>query len=704
MSANSEKYIFPIPDNLKSTVEEIGIELSSLYIKQPKGIWHRFVLSPDPKYIAKELEDIKSLSKEAVGFLTNYIFEHWSDIIKLIPAEHDSDKDKDVIIKELEKHVKHWFIDAEDNSKAWAFTCSDKPECLCMTSGWNLRFKQFVRKIAYEVNGVAIKKDLLEDIVNTVESKTLFSKDIKRIKVWLRCAAIDNIILYDLCNADGQMVKVTANNVCIVNVDVPIFQRHSHMKEVKIDLTSDADALDELMKLLGITGDLVLLLKVYIVSTFIPNIQHPIILIVGSAGSGKTTLAVLIRVTVDDTTKKPHSLTRDEKEFARICYQNYFLIWDNVSYLNDDLADTLCRAVTGATLDKRKLYTDMDSIEVSYIRCMAMTAIAPPTNREDFIDRCLLSNMKYITLDLRRSEEELKAAVEKLQPSLLAQCMRTLSKAMKLKPAIKLKKLPRLADWCIWGEAISQALGNAPEVFLTTYLKHLDEISQEVLESAGDMQAVIEYYEKLFNEQKVAELKIEPADLFDKITTNLQVDSKGKVKFPYGWAKSPIGISKHLRKYQTTLLRLGYRVTFGTESPNKRRVIVIIKQDTLDNTPKQDEDSRQDGANGADGAVSVENFPAKTQVNHEEAGTKSLEKEHGIGGKFTTTTAPTAPTALKKRCTRTAGTEPYKPEGMDESTQEARQKFICRQHKFETDDRAAWEKHLAEQEHPKESS
>jgi hypothetical protein len=63
------------------------------------------------------------------------------------------------------------------------------------------------------------------------------------------------------------------------------------------------------------------------------------------------------------------------------------------------------------------------------------------------------------------------------------------SKAMKLLPEVRaeLKRLPRIADFCVWGEAIARALGYQPLEFHNALLEfhnaYLNRIREQKIEA-----------------------------------------------------------------------------------------------------------------------------------------------------------------------------------------------------------------------------
>ena len=64
-------------------------------------------------------------------------------------------------------------------------------------------------------------------------------------------------------------------------------------------------------------------------------------------------------------------------------------------------------------------------------------------------------------------------ALEKLKPDLLGYIFDIVSKAIILKDSIELSKTPGLADFAMWGEAISRTIGHKEMEFIDAYRRNI---------------------------------------------------------------------------------------------------------------------------------------------------------------------------------------------------------------------------------------
>ena len=75
----------------------------------------------------------------------------------------------------------------------------------------------------------------------------------------------------------------------------------------------------------------------------------------------------------------------------------------------------------------------------------------------------------------RKKESDLWEEFEKIKPQAFGYILDVIVKAMEIKPTLNLKKLPRMADFAEWGEAISQAMGYPPMSFMEVYAENRNE-------------------------------------------------------------------------------------------------------------------------------------------------------------------------------------------------------------------------------------
>src|SRR5262249_56994604 len=88
----------------------------------------------------------------------------------------------------------------------------------------------------------------------------------------------------------------------------------------------------------------------------------PVLAIGGEHGSGKSSVAKVLRALIDPNQSWLRSEPRDARDLAISARHGYVIVLDNLSSIQSWLSDCLCRLATGGGFSTRELYTDDDEI------------------------------------------------------------------------------------------------------------------------------------------------------------------------------------------------------------------------------------------------------------------------------------------------------------------------------------------------------
>jgi hypothetical protein len=111
------------------------------------------------------------------------------------------------------------------------------------------------------------------------------------------------------------------------------------------------------------------------VSCFVPNIPHTIIIIHGEKGAAKSTVSAMTKSLIDPSALDTLTLTNDHRSLVVSLQQHWYLPFDNVSYISEDMSDMLCRASTGGAIQQRKLNTNAEDTLFIFRKCIAFNGI-----------------------------------------------------------------------------------------------------------------------------------------------------------------------------------------------------------------------------------------------------------------------------------------------------------------------------------------
>ncbi len=349
-------------------------------------------------------------------------------------------------------------------------------------------FKQYLAREMWLQHGKAPNTDSLNQALNVLEAKANYEGELHILHN--RIAEHDNAFWYDLGN--GKAVCITHGQWQIVDNPPLIFRRYPHQQTN--DLPVSGGSLDSLFRFINIPDyDHRLLLKVWIVSFFVPGIGHPIIHPHGDQGSGKTTLCRYIKRIIDPSKIDVFFNVTDRNELVQTLEHHAFIAFDNVSDMQDWFSDQIAQAVTGAGFSKRKLFTDDEDVVYQIRRAIAINGISQVIHRPDAMDRSILFRLKEIDENQRIEERRLEAMFTEARPLILGAAFDALSKAIGIYPTLSLGKLPRMADFCLWGCAIAEGLGVDRMDFLNAYASNIKDQHKEIVGGNTLAQAIIEF-------------------------------------------------------------------------------------------------------------------------------------------------------------------------------------------------------------------
>ena len=370
------------------------------------------------------------------------------------------------------------------------------------------KFEHYITKLYFDQsNGEEIPtQEALNNSVRVLHAKTEFGE--QRRTVYLRSAwGANGEICYDLTDEEWRQIKITKDAWQIIkssNSEI-LFTRFNQASQLEPDRHYSSDIFDKYLDLMNISDPQHrLLLKVITICSFIPDIPHPICIPYGEQGSCKSTFCEFQKRLIDPSKINLLTVPKDKSEFVQQLHHNYLVVYDNVSYLPPWFSDEVCKAVTGIGNSKRRLYSDDEDVIVNYRRCIIINGINNNLTEPDALDRCVLIELERIPSKSRKEESRVELQFEELRPKLLGFIFDILVKTLQIKPGLELSHLPRMADFAVWGEAITRAMDYKPMEFIDAYNKNIGRQNIEVIESNQLAQAIVKFVFSWYEEEKQA--------------------------------------------------------------------------------------------------------------------------------------------------------------------------------------------------------
>ena len=425
-----------------------------------------------------------------------------------------------------------------------------------------------------------------KSMMAVLEGKACF--DGSPIKLHNRVAWHDESLWYDLTNGKWQAIRIGKEGWEIIDHPPILFKRFKHHQ---YQLTPAQNGnIDLFLNYVNITNsDQRLLLLVFLISCFIPDFPHVMLVIYGAQGSSKSTLSKLTRLVIDPSTIEVVSLPDNQKELVQTLAHHHFLFFDNISYVSEDASDTLCKAITGSGFSKRELYENDEDIIYKIQRCIGINGINLVTIRADLLERSLLLELERIDQNNRKTEKELYENFRNDLPQIIGGVFDVLVKAINIKPSISVQSLPRMADFAEWGCAIAQALGYSNEAFLRAYENNIGR-QTEMLVNENIVASTL----FTFMEGK-DEWKDSVTELLKKLTEIAEFEGIN-TKNDKSWPKAGNILSRRLNELSTSLKKMGLSTTISTSG--KSRWVHLQKIKEADQ--QKVETSESDGSDDTD--------------------------------------------------------------------------------------------------------
>jgi hypothetical protein len=263
----------------------------------------------------------------------------------------------------------------------------------------------------------------------------------------------------------------------------------------------------------------------------------------------------MVRRIVDPSVTETLTLARDPTEFVQQLAHHWLPLFDNLGTLPDWTSDALCRAVTGDGISKRELFTDDGDFIFRFRRCGGLNGINIAAQKPDLLDRSILFGLAPISEADRKPERVFWDRFNAALPRLVGAALDVLSGAMRRLPAVSLARLPRMADFAVFGYAIAEQLGHRGQDFLSAFDKNFRVRNSEVLASspAAEMLALL-MKSRTSWEGSAATLLGE----LQELAQAQRIDTRGRM-----WPKAPHALTRRLNEVAQNLRAEGIQVTTG---------------------------------------------------------------------------------------------------------------------------------------------
>lgn len=419
-------------------------------------------------------------------------------------------------------------------------------------------FKNWLINEYYKKIKNSVSTYCLNDLLSTLEARAIHEG--RQREVALRVAEYQGKIYLDLGTTDRQIIEIDSDGWGIVS-DYPIrFRRPDTFLDLPVPI--EGGSLNELKEILNIDERSWILTIAFLMFCFYPRHPHPVLILHGEQGSGKSTIAEFLKSLIDPGKAPLMGQVNDARELAVSALNRWVVAYDNLSGLRANKSDAICRMSTGDGFSTRTLHTNSEETVFEFMRPQIITGIDSLATRGDLLERSLLVNLPSIPEEERCTREELEDKLTQARPRILGALLTALSQTLKALPDTRPNRLPRMADFAKFAIASEAALGLEPGAFLNAFDSNRDEAHEIALESSPVAQALIDFTQSNSTWSGTASKLLNTLNAMGHESTQSR-----------SWPKSPASLGKAITRIAPNLRSVGIAV--NSQRSSKERSITI---------------------------------------------------------------------------------------------------------------------------------
>jgi hypothetical protein len=422
--------------------------------------------------------------------------------------------------------------------------------------------KRWLRHVYFEQCGRTPSADAMREALEHFDSFATYRG--REEETYVRVAAGDGAIFVDLGDPRRRAVRIDAAGWRLVTNPPVRFRRPESLRPLPEPVPGDG-GLDALRDLVNLDDDDSLLAVAWLAATMRTQGTYPIAVLIGEQGTAKTSMGRLLKGLVDPAGAPLRSEPREERDLVIAGSNGHVVALDNISKIPAWLSDALARLSSGGGLSRRKNYTDDEEAIFEVRRPILLTGISDFVTRPDLLDRAIFLHLRTIPDARRLTEAEYAKKVEEARPRILGGLFDAIAGALGRLPAVKeeTRSLPRMADFALFAEAVSRAVGRKAGAFLKVYRANRRDANETLLD--GNLLADV-----------VRELagQGEWKGTATQLLKRLDAIAGDRAKSKY-WPKDATRLSGSLRRLAASLRTVGVDVRSARDTREKSRTRLL---------------------------------------------------------------------------------------------------------------------------------
>jgi hypothetical protein len=377
---------------------------------------------------------------------------------------------------------------------------------------------------------------------------------------------VDNLSSYylDLGDHDGTVIKICAGGWSIAPETGIHFARPQG--QLPLPMPSREGSIELLRGFVNVTESDFRLLVGWMAFAVRPVGPYPVLVLHGNQATAKSTLVTVIRQLIDPQTAPHLAESRSTSDLMITAVNGWLLAFDNLSSLPNWLSDSLCRLASGSGFATRALYSNEERNVIYAQRPIILSGIDEFVRKGDLADRAVFLHLPTIIDSQRREEVEFWETFRELRPKILGGLLDAVALGLRELPSVQLAKLPRMADFARFGEAVGRGLGWPQETFLAAYLENRKLATLSTLEDSILANVLLKQVERCFG---LIEWCMPASEMLATLTLNLD----RRIARSPSWPKTPAKFGNELRRLAPMLAENGLFVM--SKRTEKARLIIL---------------------------------------------------------------------------------------------------------------------------------
>jgi hypothetical protein len=295
--------------------------------------------------------------------------------------------------------------------------------------------------------GMLMDRGVISARLELLTAKALFDGPEK--PVFLRVGENERILYVDLCDEKWRAVRIAPDGWEVVDQPEVFFRRAPGMKPLPVP--ERGGSIDELESFINVSRQQFVLVKAWLLAALRPKGPYPLMVAIGSAGSAKSNLCMMLRALVDPNSSPLNSPPREMRDLYATALTNHVLGYDNMSNLSANLSDSLCRLSTGASNVETRLYSNNKQVRYPQMyRTILMNGVTEFVTAPDLLDRSIILALRHVSN--RRTEASLWRGFNSKNGKIFGGILDLMVEGVRNLPSTTIPNLPRMAEfvqWCV---------------------------------------------------------------------------------------------------------------------------------------------------------------------------------------------------------------------------------------------------------------